>query len=269
MIWLLTAAALAGNLYVNDIHVNPTDLQGMTLEQVDVSIDSDGNIRISAPGYKIEVITPPAPVQNYGAPQQAYGQPAQGAYGQPQQGTYPPPPQQGAYPSAQQQGSYPSAQQQGGYPQQGSYPSQAATQPPPSQYPQQGSYGQQQPPPAPTNQLPPLDPGVPQATWWLVTEDSGSQGHVIEVLVNDRLAHTLRSGDPQRIIDVGMHLRRGNNRVVVKSTSTNPGGGALYVYVGTGSDRSGTVVMDEPIVQYGVGSNRNGPLEREYTIQVP
>ncbi|NCG20731.1 MAG: hypothetical protein GWP91_17115 [Rhodobacterales bacterium] len=238
MIWFFTAAAMAGNLFVNDVHVNPIDLQGMTLEQVDVSIDVEGNIRIIAPGYKIEVIAPSAqaPAQNYG---------------QPQQGAYPPAPQQGNYGS--QQGAYPSTQQ-------GSYG---------AQQPQQGAYGQVPAAPAPTNQLPPLDPGVPPATWWLVTEDGGTQGHIIEVFINDRLAHTLRSGETQRIIDVGMHLRRGSNRVLVKSTSTNAGGGALYVYVGTGSDRSGTVVMDEPIVQYGVGSNRSGPLEREYTIDVP
>ena len=56
--WLLAVGAMAGNLYVNDVLVNPVDLQGMTLEKVDVTIDAQGNIRIAAPGYKIEIVEP-------------------------------------------------------------------------------------------------------------------------------------------------------------------------------------------------------------------
>ena len=231
MLTWLTAVAFAGNLYVNDVHVNPTDLQGMTLESVDVSIDAQGNIRIAAPGYKIEVVSP-APAPAYGQAQQpAYGQAQQPAYGQAQQPAY----------GQAQQPAY-------GQPQQPAYTGTAAT------------YGA--PPSAP------VDPGVPQARWWLVTEDNGSSGHSVEILINGRVAEVVRSGDPQRIIDIGRHLRLGNNDIQIRSNSTGGGGGSLYVYLGTGSDRSGTVVMDEPAVQYGLGASRTGPFERSYTLQV-
>lgn len=225
----LTAVAFAGNLYVNDVHVNPTDLQGMTLEDVDVAIDAEGNIRIAAPGYKIEVVTPAPASAPYGQ-QPAYGQPAQQpAYGQPAQQ----PTQQPAY----------------GQPVQ-----------PPAYTGNTATYGA--PPSAP------IDPGVPQARWWLVTEDNGSSGHSVEVWINGRMAEVVRSGDPQRIVDVGRHLRLGSNEIQIKSNSAGGSGGSLYVYLGTGSDRSGTVVMDEPAVQYGLGASRVGPFERSYTLQV-
>ena len=81
-------------------------------------------------------------------------------------------------------------------------------------------------------------------------------------------AEVVRSGEPQRIIDIGRHLRLGNNDIQIRSNSAGGGGGSLYVYLGTGSDRSGTVVMDEPAVQYGLGASRTGPFERSYTLQV-
>ena len=56
--------------------------------------------------------------------------------------------------------------------------------------------------------------------------------------------------------------------MVVKSNSSSASGGTLYVFIGPGSDQSGTVVMDKPEVQFGVGSSRTGPYEREYSIQV-
>jgi hypothetical protein len=52
------------------------------------------------------------------------------------------------------------------------------------------------------------------------------------------------------------------------SNSVSPTGGSFFVYVGTGSNQSGTVVLDNPIVQFGVGNNRTGPYEREFTMSV-
>jgi len=109
---------------------------------------------------------------------------------------------------------------------------------------------------------------VAAARWWLVTEDAGTAGHTIEVFINGQAVQTVRSGDAQRIIDVARWLHVGANEVEVRSTSVKPAGGSLYVYVGTGSDRSGTVVMDEPAVQFGVGSDRTGPYSRTYTFTV-
>lgn len=115
----------------------------------------------------------------------------------------------------------------------------------------------------------PTTGSVGQGKWWLVTEDSGSQGHAIDVYVNGTLVTTARSGETQRIVDVGGYLRPGPNTVKVVSNSVNPSGGSLIIYVGPGNNQSGTVVMDAPAVQYGVGATRTGPFQREYQITVP
>jgi hypothetical protein len=102
--------------------------------------------------------------------------------------------------------------------------------------------------------------------WWLVTEDNGSNGHTVQVFVNDALVQTVRSRDPQAINDISKWLVPGQNRVRLMSDSVNASGGALYVYIGRGSNESGTVVLDKPDVQYGLGASRTGPYSREYTL---
>jgi hypothetical protein len=110
--------------------------------------------------------------------------------------------------------------------------------------------------------------GLAKASWWLVTEDNNTGGHTIEVVINDQVAHTLRSGQPQQIVDISAFLIRGINTIVVKSNSSAATGGTLYVFIGPGNDQSGTVVMDHPEIQFGVGSSRTGPYQREYSITV-
>jgi hypothetical protein len=120
-------------------------------------------------------------------------------------------------------------------------------------------------PTAPTVQP---DNGVPRARWWLATEDSGSAGHVVDVEVNGRKVSTLRSGDPVRVLDLGPYLRLGTNAIRVRAVSTAASGGTFYVYVSTGTDESGTVVMDSPSIQFGLGATRSGEYVREYTLDV-
>lgn len=110
--------------------------------------------------------------------------------------------------------------------------------------------------------------GVPEARWWLVVEDDGSRGHSIEVLINGELVQTVRSGEVPRILDVGAHLAPGSNRVLLRSTSTQAAGGPLYVYLGSGSDRDGTVMLEQPEVQFALGASRSGTYQREYTVTV-
>lgn len=110
--------------------------------------------------------------------------------------------------------------------------------------------------------------GVPAAKWWLATEDGGSVGHVVEVEINGKRVQTIRSGDAQRIVDIGGWLRPGSNAIRVRSVSTSAQGGTLYVYVSTGSDQSGTVVMDSPRIQFGLGATRSGEYVRDYTLDV-
>lgn len=148
------------------------------------------------------------------------------------------------------------------------YRIQVVGQQPPMPQPMVSGYGVQPMPMPMPQQVPPPTSGVTPARWWMVTEDGATTGHVIEVFINDQLAFQVTSGQPQQIVDVGRFLHMGSNRVRIRSNSANPTGGAYYVYIGTGSDKSGTVVMDNPTVQFGVSAGKSGPYEREYTLVV-
>jgi len=110
--------------------------------------------------------------------------------------------------------------------------------------------------------------GIPKGHWWAVTEDDGSQGHTVDVFVNGTQVLEVHSGDAQKIQDIGPYLKPGANQVTMRSTSQDASGGAMYVYVGTGSNDDGTLMMDTPKVQFGLGPTRSGPYERKYTVQV-
>ncbi len=123
--------------------------------------------------------------------------------------------------------------------------------------------------------------GAPAGVWWLVTEDNGSSGHTLEVLVNGVLARRIASGEPQLIFDIGPFLRRGSNTVVVTAlpgpTAQAPaaGGGALNVYIGRGTNLSGTIHLDNPDVAYravdlaGRATDGGSGGGRQYTLTVP
>ncbi|MEZ4319779.1 MAG: hypothetical protein R3F61_19855 [Myxococcota bacterium] len=53
---LLTA--LAGNVYINNVRVEPSDLAGLELKSVNVRTDVDGNVWIDAPGYTVRPVLP-------------------------------------------------------------------------------------------------------------------------------------------------------------------------------------------------------------------
>ncbi len=84
--------------------------------------------------------------------------------------------------------------------------------------------------------------------YWLVTDDRGSSGHVVEVFVNEVFARRLRSGDPQIILDVGPWLRPGENDIRITTLAGTPGGEELNVYMGEGANLKGTVQMRRPAV---------------------
>ncbi len=115
----------------------------------------------------------------------------------------------------------------------------------------------------------PAGAGLEAGRWWLVTEDDGSRGHSVEVSINGTPALTVRSGEEQRIEDLGPWLKPGTNRITMRSMSAAAGGGPLYLYIGGGTNESGTLVMETPTVQFGLGPTRDGPFEREYTLAVP
>lgn len=98
----------------------------------------------------------------------------------------------------------------------------------------------------PDNALP-----APLGVYWLVTEDNSSQGHAIDVVVNGMLVQKIQSGDSQVILDIGKHLKVGTNTVIFNALpGPNPGGGVLNIYVGTGSNQSGTVALDPPLITF-------------------
>ena len=202
MLWL-ASTALAGQLYINGTFVDPATIAGVEMKDVTITFDAQGNIQVTAPGYKIEVVDPPG-------------------------GSTTPPR-------------------------------------PPSTPP--GMAGATAAPPA-TAPKAPAGNGVAPARWWLVTEDNASVGHTIEVVINGQVVKTVGSGMPQAILDVGRWLRPGPNQVEVRSNSVNATGGTYYVYLGNGSDQSGTVAMERPQVQFGVGKTRSGPYSRTYTLNV-
>ncbi|MCO4743477.1 MAG: hypothetical protein KC912_01730 [Proteobacteria bacterium] len=125
------------------------------------------------------------------------------------------------------------------------------------------------PPPQPVTTAPPPASDVPTGKWWLLTEDNGSVGHTVHVFVNGVKVTVLQSGAEPFILDVGPWLHKGPNVVEVKSNSADAGGGAMYVYLGLGGNDQGTIVMDAPSVQFGLGPSRQGPHSRTYQVSVP
>jgi hypothetical protein len=106
--------------------------------------------------------------------------------------------------------------------------------------------------------------------YWLVTEDNSSVGQNLDVVINGNLAHKIRSGEGQVIMDLGPYLRQGPNTIIFNASSPGGGGGALVIYVGTGQNQQGTVVLDEPLVTHRRAGNdtQTGP-SRTYQINVP
>lgn len=111
---------------------------------------------------------------------------------------------------------------------------------------------------------------VPEGRYWLVSEDHGSTGLVVDVVVNGTLVRKVRSGDPQLILDIGAWLQLGDNAVVVNlSPGRKSPSGTLSVYLGTGDNQSGTVVLDRPQISY---TSRAGDVaakdSQSYTLPV-
>ena len=112
------------------------------------------------------------------------------------------------------------------------------------------------------------DGTVPGNRWWLFSEDNQTEGHVVDVSINGTVIKTFRSAGTQIIFDVGPYLNTGANQVSFSSRSSKLDGGAMFLYVGTGSIDGGRVSMNKPEIEY----KRNGSSERsdvsKFTLQV-
>lgn len=90
---------------------------------------------------------------------------------------------------------------------------------------------------------------IPVARYWLVSQDAGSRGHTIDVVINGAAIATARSGDAALIVDLAPYLHRGTNLVELRAApAPQADGGALSVHVGIGENRSGTIDLVNPEV---------------------
>lgn len=115
--------------------------------------------------------------------------------------------------------------------------------------------------------LPTSTEPVTAGAWWLYIHDKESQGHEVRVVINDTIVKNARSGEVA-ILDVGRWLVWGPNAIRIEAVSTQPTGGPLYVYLGRGSDRNGTVDLGTPDIQFTLGRSKQGATLQEFTLQV-
>jgi len=126
--------------------------------------------------------------------------------------------------------------------------------------------------PTPTNAPPPSSAaGVAAGHYWLITEDNASAGHTVEVRVNGVVVRTIRSGDPQIILDLAQFLRPGENQVTMAAlpAPVAPSGGVLHLYVGPGSNDNGVVRVDAPPIDFQRRSSDSASGKTQtYTLKV-
>lgn len=104
-------------------------------------------------------------------------------------------------------------------------------------------------------------PALSSRTWYLVSEDEGSSGGIVDVYVNDQYVRRLQSGSSQLLMDVSSYVRRGANKVqfVVRTAPI----GRLSAYVGVGDDSTGAIRIDAPPVTW---RSPGSPQVQEYTF---
>ena len=111
---------------------------------------------------------------------------------------------------------------------------------------------------------------VPAGSWWLVTEDNGSTGSVVDVMVNGTVIRRVVSGQAQLIMDIGPFLKQGTNEITMLIQPGTAGGGVLNIYVGQGNNSQGTIRLDAPSVRFSRRSS--DPTEgglKTYTLTIP
>lgn len=112
------------------------------------------------------------------------------------------------------------------------------------------------------------DGEVPANRWWLISEDNATTGHVIDVTVNGTVINTFKSAGKPLIMDVGPYLNMGDNSVHFVSRGDKPEGGALFLYLGTGSIDGGRISQDEPKIKMKRNSTSAAADTAIYTLTV-
>ncbi len=124
---------------------------------------------------------------------------------------------------------------------------------------------------APVALAPVAPPAVAPERYWLVSEDNGSTGHQVQVLVNGVLAATAASGAGDLLLDVGPWLTPGPNIITLNASATGPlGGGVFNVFLGTGSNDQGTLNLDPPQISFSRRStDEPAGTSQQFTLVVP
>lgn len=229
---LAAPTAEAGALYINGVRAD--GVTGLDLKDVDVRIDANGDMWIDAPRYQVEVVQPGG-AQPPGATRPPYTAPSTPA-------------------APAQPLTTPSTPTSGGY----ATPTPTATPQPAPPVSPQGS-----PPAAPVG-------GLAPGSWWLVSDDNSSAGHVVDVYIGGVLVHTVRSGEQQVLMDISRYLRPGLNQVQFTARSgSQPGGGLLHIYIGEGSTVDGTLNLNSPQIEFTRRSSdsANGAT-RQYQLDI-
>jgi len=113
--------------------------------------------------------------------------------------------------------------------------------------------------------------GLPAETWWLVSEDNGSVGHNVDVIIGGEVAGTFQSGDEQLMLDVSPYLAHGNNVLTFTAKpGLQPTGGVLFLYLCRGTNTAGTLQLEPPEVEFSRRStdSSNGG-STQYTLEIP
>jgi hypothetical protein len=98
----------------------------------------------------------------------------------------------------------------------------------------------------------PVEPG----RYWLVVQDDSSAGHTIDIIINERIAKTVTSGGGQVVLDLAPFLKKGKNDVRISAQpGPVPSGGDLTIYLGQGSNESGTMSLRRPEIAYSRGAS--------------
>ncbi len=113
--------------------------------------------------------------------------------------------------------------------------------------------------------------GLPAETWWLVSEDNGSVGHSIDIIIGGQVVGHFESGDEQLMMDVSPFLSPGNNVITFTAKpGPQPTGGVLFLYLGRGTNAAGSLQLDPPEIEFSRRSTdtSNGG-STQYTLDIP
>ena len=216
MSWIVGALLMGGSVYINGVKAN--SLRNFEIEDVDITIDADGNVYITASNLIVEVagadavpaLLPAETTLESVAPVPLAPQPAR-----PVLAAEPPAVDGQAVPGPALAGSV------------------STTVVPPT-----------------VLAVPPVS-AVPAERWWLVIEDNASNGHLLEISVNGTAVSNYQSGSAPVMIDLAVFLHPGENQVdVVAQASDTLGGGVLHVYVAPGANHGGELVLEEPVLVF-------------------